>query len=190
MRYTLRKKILWNYANTKYWTTFKRKISSVKVALLLLHVLVSACPMSSQLTPFHLNWVCCNRSQPRQTRSLHCTWPSSLWLQLVAVQSFQMKWGDTGWDEKNDNMNIPIILSTDSYTDYSLMNAETSVHLVSINEHSYYSSWSQLTSCHLIRVALRSDPVCNNDDQSEKTVRPTSFWLVSAIANWVTLQHT
>jgi len=45
-----------------------------------------------------------------------------------------------------------------------------------------------LTPSHLNWVtvsALWSYPVCHGFDQSDKTVRPTMFWLVTATANWV-----
>jgi len=47
---------------------------------------------------------------------------------------------------------------------------------------------SHLISSHL--SALQSDPVCCGCDQSEQSRSHSSFWLVTAAANWVTSQCT
>jgi len=56
-------------------------------------------------------------------------------------------------------------------------------HLTSSQLTSFYPNWEAVS-------ALWSDPVRRGCDQSDKTARPTSFWLVAATANWVASQRT
>ena len=54
--------------------------------------------ISSQPTPFHLNWVCCDWSQPRQTGLCTVNWPSLPCLQNANEVSWdEIKWGNIRW---------------------------------------------------------------------------------------------
>jgi len=50
--------------------------------------------------------------------------------------------------------------------------------------------WTDFISPELSGWVRWSDPVGRGCERPERSVRPTTFWLVAAMANWVASQHT